>query len=126
YVGECWPWTNVDEQKERTAIEEMVQKQKKQTAELVNYLQDAEWLIDHGTYPTEYTDLHYVALDFLLAQLIQNQVALVDDAKKVLTVCDADPAAKQLVGEIQAVQQTIASDLQSLVESRRSESTKTT
>lgn len=126
YVGECWPWTDADAQQERATIDEMVQKQKRQTAQLVNYLQDAEWLIDHGTYPTEYTDLHYVALDFLLQQLIQNQLALVADAKHVLGVCEQDPAAKQLVGEIQTVQQSIADDLKALAESRRSKSAETT
>lgn len=126
YVGECWPWSDRDAQKERAVIEELVQKQKRQTAELANYLHDVEWRIDPGTYPTEYTDLHYVALDFLLTQLIQNQLALVEDAKRVMLVCEPDPAAKQLVGEIQAVQQSIASDLQSLAESRRSKSTEST
>lgn len=128
YVGECWPWVGPDaeSQKERVAIEEMIEKQKRQTAKLVNYLQDAEWLIDHGTYPTEYTDLHYVALDFLLDQLIQNQLALAEDAQHVLDFCDADPTAKQLVGEIQAVQQTIANELQTLGASLRSNSAEST
>ena len=30
-----------------------------------------------GTYPTEYTDLHYVALDYLLEQLKANQAGIV-------------------------------------------------
>lgn len=114
YVGECWPWNDANTQDERQTIERLVQEQKAQVARLAEFLQEAEWPIDFGSYPTEYTDLHYVALDYLLDQLIQNQLALVEDAKAVLPVCEGDAEAKHLVGDVLAVQQTIASELQTV------------
>lgn len=114
YVGECWPWSDANAQDEQQAIDRLVQRQKQQVGQLANLLRDAEWSTDYGSYPTEYTDLHYVALDYLLDQLIQNQRGLVEDANAALSACEGDPEAKKLVGEIQAVQRTIAAELESL------------
>jgi hypothetical protein len=113
YVGECWPWADANTLEERRTIERLVQKQKQQVGELANLLLEAEWPLDYGTYPTEYTDLHYVALDYLLDQLIQNQRALVQDATAVLAVCSGDPEARKLVEEIRDVQESIAGELES-------------
>ena len=77
-------------------------------------LYEADWTIDFGSYPTEYTDLHYVALDFLLDQLIHNQLALVEDARRTLPACEGHPEAEKLVGEIQKTQESIAQELQAL------------
>ncbi len=114
YVGECWPWSDPDTQEAQHKIDELVRIQKSQTARLAYLLYEADWTIDFGTYPTEYTDLHYVALGYLLDQLVHDQLELAQEAERTLPACQDDPEAKRLVGEIQAVQQTIAHELQAL------------
>jgi hypothetical protein len=124
YVGECWPWTDPNTTEEQQKIQMLVVKQELQVAELANLLHDANWSTDYGTYPTEYTDLHYVALGYLLDQLIQNQQALLEEAKRTLAACQDDPAARKLVGAIQSTQQTILDELQILAQSTLQDSTK--
>lgn len=114
YVGECWPWTDPETTVEQQKIDELVQIQKHQIAQLANLLYQAEWPIQYGAYPTEYTDLHYVALSYLLHQLVINERALVEEAKRTLPMCEGHPEAKKLVGEIQSLQQTIAHELENM------------
>jgi hypothetical protein len=124
YVGECWPWAGAKTQEAQRQIDELVQIQKRQVGELAELLDEAEWTIDKGTYPTEYTDLHYVALSYLLDQLIQNQRELVDEAKRTLAACQGDPEARALVSEVQTTQQKILKDLEILARTTAQDSTR--
>ena len=81
YVGECWPWTV--QSAERKAIAELVLRQSEDIARLANALDAAGHAIDFGTYPTEYTDKHFVTLDFLVNLLEENQRDVVAEAEAV-------------------------------------------
>ncbi len=116
YVGECWPWTDPNTLGEQQRIEELVQQQQHQVASLADLLNAAEWTIDFGTYPTEYTDLHYVALDFLLNQVVQNQQGLAEQARTTRLVCQGHTEAETLLSEIQTLQASIAQSVQSLID----------
>jgi hypothetical protein len=124
YVGECWPWSGSATQDAQRKIEELVEIQKQQVGELAELLDDAGWTIDKGSYPTEYTDLHYVALSFLLDQLIQNQRELVDEAKRTLAACQSHAEARRLVSEIQSAQYAILQDLEILAQTTAQDSTR--
>src|SRR5438132_330676 len=73
YTAECWPWASVEESGEQQAIAEMGQFQLVYVRQLVDLLVERGWPIDFGTFPTEFTDLHYVGLDFLLGELIADE-----------------------------------------------------
>lgn len=118
YVGECWPWTSRDDEPLREAIIELVVVQNEQARRLTDLLLDRDWDIDFGTYPTEYTDLHYVALDYLLSQLLANQTELCDQAESVLNSVGEDPEVRQLLGRIHSELQTITRRLEQLVSGR--------
>ncbi len=115
YVGESWPWADADKGEAHRKVQDLVQRQKRQIRQLVELLYEGEWTIDFGSYPTEYTDLHYVALDFLLDQMIHNQQALVEDARRTLAACEGHPEALKLVAEIQKTQESIAQELEALL-----------
>lgn len=123
YVGECWPWSGSKSQDAQRKIEDLVEIQQRQVGELAELLDDAEWTIDYGTYPTEYTDLHYVALSFLLDQLIQNQRELVEESKRTSSACEVHSEARQLVSEIEATQQAILNELEVLGQTMAQDST---
>lgn len=126
YVGECWPWAGTNTQDAQRKIEELVQIQKQQVAEIGQMLDEAELTVEKGTYPTEYTDLHYVALSYLLDQLVQNQKELVEETAQTLARCESDPDARRLVTEIQTTQQRILEELQNLAKTTSQDSTKFT
>ena len=77
YVGETCPWT--DRPEVESTIEELVASQKADIAKLVHLLLDRNWIVDFGTYPTNYTDLHFVAFDYLLNEIVEGEAQTVAD-----------------------------------------------
>lgn len=122
YVGECWPWTQVDANAERDKINDLVARQQTQIARLVELLVQRDGgAIDFGSYPTEYTDLHYVSLDYLLAQLIENEqlvVAEIDASRRSAT---DDSEAAELLDQIHSAEQANLKELQDLAASRKAD-----
>lgn len=122
YVGECWPWTQVDAAAERDKINDLVARQQRQVAKLVELLVQRDGgAIDFGSYPTEYTDLHYVSLDYLLAQLIENEqlvVAEIDDSHR--SAAD-DPEAAELLEQFLAEERCNLKALEELAAARTAE-----
>lgn len=99
YVGECWPWTSdLDGQELRAGLQALVITQKQDVARLVDILTDAGWVIDYGTYPTEFTDLHYVSLAYLLKQLLTQQTLLISSLESLVSASEADSVRELLQG----------------------------
>ncbi len=99
YVGECWPWTGEDESDKRT-IDELVARQKQSIGRLVELLNRRRRLIDFGAYPTDFTDLHFLALHHLLGRLVGNQQACVDMLAQAAGQCAGDEEAAALIDEV--------------------------
>lgn len=97
YVIECWPWAGADESAEQQAVLEMVAEQQAHVGKLAELLAERGWPIDFGNYPTEYTDLHYVALDYLLGELVADETELIADIARTLAESAADRAAVALL-----------------------------
>ena len=101
YTGECWPWSSAANGDEHVAVMRLVDEQQEQIRELSELLNERGALIDFGTYPTEYTDLNYVSLDYMLDELIREQQALIADLKQAITDCASDPEGQELLTEIE-------------------------
>ena len=113
YVGESWPWTRFDAGTERETIGRLVARQQEQVARLTSLLSIRRWTIDFGTYPTDYTDLHFVALDYLLAQLIESGRAFAVELEQTAATLQDEQAAA-LVNVILVDEREIVSQLQQL------------
>ncbi|WP_166819966.1 hypothetical protein [Thalassoroseus pseudoceratinae] len=114
YVGECWPWTDNKSAEERAIIADLVVRQRRQIEQLADYLRESDWLTDFGSYPTEYTNLHYVALDYLLNQLVESEVALLHQTNQVLAQAQSCPELAQLLGRVHAEEQAMVAELRKL------------
>ena len=119
YVGEAWPWTAEADAPERRTIERLVERQKVWIARLADLLAERGWTIEFGVYPTEYTDLHYVALDYLLSALVSNQTALAADIAQALMLCRDDVEASTLLNDIRSDQEAALRQLEELAAHRR-------
>lgn len=100
YVGESWPWTSADEAAEQAQIDALVAEQRESVRTLTELLAARGHLIDPGSYPTEYTSLHYVALDYLLSQLVEEQQELADECADVAAEGADDSQAAALLKQI--------------------------
>ena len=114
YVGECWPWTGAESADERKTLDELVCRQQSNVAQLTGLLAQGATSLDFGAYPTEYTDLHYVGLDYLLQQLAESQRMLVADLEKAVSECRNDSGARELLDEILTAERDILAELQDL------------
>ena len=97
YVGDAWPWTETSAEAARFKLAALVARQRTQSERLTELLIDRRWSIDFGTYPTEYTDLHYVALDYLFALLVDNERGLINDIERARAECAGDREAVRIL-----------------------------
>ncbi|REJ96400.1 MAG: hypothetical protein DWQ34_03960 [Planctomycetota bacterium] len=100
YVGEIWPWTSREDADVHKAVEKLVAEQRASVERLAELLDRRGHRIESGAYPTEYTSLHYVALDFLLDQLAAHQERLADEAAGLAAAADDDEEAGSLLSDI--------------------------
>ena len=113
YVGECWPWVADDDAEHRT-IDDMVARQQQGVARLADLLNGRRQSIDFGTYPTEFTNLQYIALSHLLGQLVESQQALVNVFGRAATDCIDDVEAGSVIEQIHATERDNLSRLQEM------------
>lgn len=100
YTSEAWPWASSEDEQMREKIERMAAEQRDVVAALADLLSDRGHAIDFGTYPTDYTSLHYVAIDFLLSQLIANQRTVLAECEAVERAAAEDDQARALLQDI--------------------------
>jgi len=100
YAAEAWPWTAREDAPERARVQELFARRRAHVAALCDLLVRRGWNVEFGTYPTEFTDLHYVALDFLLAQLIDHQRQLLRGIEQTQRAVAGDDEAAALLGTL--------------------------
>lgn len=115
YVSESSPWT-VDAAR-ASIVQELAAQQRQHVARIVELLNERRWPVDLGTYPTEYTDYHFLSLEYFLPRLVVSQEALVAELDEAAHTCVDDTIAVQLLTEILHSEQQILQALRSLVAS---------
>ncbi len=100
YVGESWPWTGTDHSETSRQLDALVARQQQNIALLVDLLSDREWTIDMGSYSVDFTDLHYLSLDYLLSELAARENSLVSSLEDSLSKFRDDPQALELLEQI--------------------------
>ncbi len=108
YTVECWPWSPSAESPdgkspEQEAIEQMAARQREFVARLVELLSRRGAVVDFDNYP-DYSELHYVALDFLLGRLIADEQRLVAELEAARGATHGDPPAATLIVELLAAE----------------------
>ncbi len=116
YVGESWPWTpdTSSSQKRFTAL---VERQKADIGELVELLQERRWTVNFVGYPTDYTDLHYCSLEYLVRQTQRALTRHLESIRRTLDAVRGDAEAVDVVSRILADHESIESELKSLAAS---------
>ena len=114
YVGECWPWASSHDSETRSTLEQLAAEQQESVAALAELLTACGQYIDFGTYPTSYTSLHYVDVQYLLSQLVKNQEEIVRECDSVSGAVGSDPTAGSLVKEVAVAERRHLDELRKL------------
>ncbi len=116
YVAESWPWVDESEQAVIDQLQVLAARQRQDAADIVRMLQQRDAVIDPGTYPTEYTDLHFISVSVLLDGLSRSQTQIDDrlaDAETRLRQA-GDEQAAELLQTIRQHEKDIASAVSEL------------
>ncbi len=97
YTAEAAPWSPDADAELLAQVMELAAKQDSSVEAIVNFLQSRKVLIDFGVYPQEYTSLHFVSLEYLLARLKESEQTLLLELKKALSDLAGDEEAICLI-----------------------------
>jgi len=116
YVAESWPWVDEAERNIEQQLQVLAFRQRQDVADLVGLLTDRDWPIDFGSYPTEYTDLHFISLTALFEWLVigQAQVSEMLLATQQTLKDAADQPAFSLIETIRFRQDDLAKAMKEL------------
>ncbi len=74
YVSEAFPWTSSEEQGALEVVRGLVVEEHAAAAELARYLQRRRVGVPYtGSYPSDFTTINYVSLDYLLPLLVKHE-----------------------------------------------------
>lgn len=112
YAREAWTWSRENGSGGlRDAVSRAAHLQTADVQRLAKFLAGRGLRVDFGVYPHEYTSLHYVAIDYLASQLVENQRGLVRMLEGAWTELAGDDAAQALTAEVTQTQRQALADL---------------
>lgn len=113
YTADAYPWSPANKDLHEPILN-LAHQQQDSVRKIVHWLDDECETIDYGTYPVDYTSLHYVSAEFLLKYIISNQTEIVELATVECSEEDAETAHHQFLAEILANEQSILDALKKL------------
>jgi len=117
YTMECWPWSDVGEAGEQQAIDALAGEQKDLVERLARLLDHRGVAVDLGTYP-DWSELHYVSLDSLLARLIDDEEAMLAAIERLRPALQNDAEGNALADELVAAERRHLSKLREIAGAR--------
>ena len=117
YAPQAWPWVGNGSNGVRSAIDGLIADQTSRVQKLADLLDDRRWTIDFGTFP-DYTNLHFLALDYVLPHLVDNEKTVVREIELALPRCIGDAEGAALLTEILNGERATLSKLESISNKR--------
>ncbi len=100
YAGEVSLWTAIDAEEEREVYHSLVARQKSNCGAILEIILNRRWELTQGTYPTAYTDLHFVAFDYLAAEIAKNEQMIVENIKETKNMFSEDAEVSALLDRV--------------------------
>jgi hypothetical protein len=92
------PWMHAGDEKAKETLNNIVADQRAFAARIADRILDIGTL-DAGVYPMEFTDTHFLALDFLIGELIKFQRRDVGRIERIVDLLHDDYDARELAEE---------------------------
>jgi hypothetical protein len=98
YAAQAWPWSGNGATDLQTAVNGMIAAQNVRIQKLTDLMDDRRWTIDFGSYP-DFSDLNYLALEFVMPHMVENEKAVVREIETALPQCSEDTEGSELLTE---------------------------
>jgi bacterioferritin (cytochrome b1) len=117
YLCDATPWTNAGDEKATATLAHIVIDQKAMAARLAEMILDLGGTVETGEYPMEYTDTHFLSLDYLLKEILQYQQIVVREIEFLVDRLSADRRARDLALEVLGSERAHLESLEALIRS---------
>ncbi|MEZ6122411.1 MAG: hypothetical protein R3C49_04460 [Planctomycetaceae bacterium] len=116
YISDAWPWVDPQAQNVQEQVFVLAARQRQDVGDLAAVLSDREFFIDFGTFPTEYTDLQFLALNSIFEWLHKGQADILGEIASGISQAQTagDDEAVQVLTSVQGHEQNIAASLKEL------------
>jgi hypothetical protein len=99
YLVDATPWTHRGDQKAAEVLGDIVADQQESCRRIAEVIIARGGTLESGEYPTLFTDMHFLSLDFLLRELIRLQQLDIDAIQRGIDRLGNDPPAQALIKE---------------------------
>ncbi len=99
YLVDAAPWSNGKDKLGMPLLESIVADQQAVVDKIAELLMDRGMAVNQGAFPMQFTDLHDLSLDYLLALAVRHQRADLDKIKQLAPDVADDPPSRELLEE---------------------------
>lgn len=115
YVGESWPWSPaLQATKEWQALQQAIAVQNRGIQRIVDLLLARRAVLSLPQYPHLFTDLHYLAMDHLVREVLQDETSRIVEIERGLQSVGQDEAARAVLAAVLEEERQILNDLRPL------------
>ncbi len=100
YLADADPWVAREHEPLLRALENTVADQRAYSQRIAELILDRGGLLDPGEYPMEFTNLHFLSLDYLMGRLLDYQRQAIADIEQCVARLQSDPPALALAQEV--------------------------
>jgi hypothetical protein len=115
YLIDASPWTHHGDEKASETLEHIVADQKVMIQRIGEFNMDAGGRVDTGEYPMEFTDTHFLSLDFLIKELLRYQRQDVAAIERIVRQLGDPRAARELAEETLGMERAHLEGIEALV-----------
>jgi len=100
YLAQSWPWVRPDQQRIKEFIQRVAEEERQASERLAELIDRRDGVPVPGTFPDDYSELHYVSADVALARLCEYLRDSIKELERDLEQLADDSEAAELIKEI--------------------------
>ena len=121
YLADARPWSSTEHAAGQTLLQSIVDDQATVVDDVADLIQDRDEVVDRGTFPLEFADLHDLSLDFLIKKMVlPKQATHVAALEKAAELVSDDEQAAALCQRALGIGRAHLDSLHDYVNSRNS------
>ena len=115
YLADASPWTHEGDERAAETLKNIVFDQQASALRIVELILQLGGRFEPGEYPMEYTDTHFLSLDFLLKELLRYQRRDVAAIERIVAELEGHREARELAEETLGAERAHLEAIEALV-----------